>query len=60
MIYVGIDVAKSKHDCFIVDSNGVVIEDVFTIDNSKDGFHKLLSKIPVVSPESIKIGLEST
>lgn len=60
MIYIGIDVAKSKHDCFIVDSNGVVIEDVFTIENSKDGFHKLLSMIPSVSPDSIKIGLEST
>ena len=24
MIYVGIDVAKDKHDCFIMDSDGTV------------------------------------
>lgn len=26
MIYVGIDVAKDKHDCFITNSNGEVLE----------------------------------
>ena len=31
MIYVGIDVAKDKHDCFIVNSEGEVLYDVFTI-----------------------------
>ena len=25
MIYVGIDVAKDKHDCFITNSNGEVL-----------------------------------
>lgn len=60
MIYVGIDVAKSKHDCYIIDSDGTVIADVFTFENSKAGFLDLLSKIPKVSLEKIKIGLEST
>lgn len=60
MIYVGIDVAKSKHDCFITDSDGTIIADVFSFENSKDGFAKLLSKIPKVLPQDIKIGLEST
>ena len=31
MICVGIDVAKDKHDCFILNSEGVVLADVFTI-----------------------------
>ena len=31
MICVGIDVAKDKHDCFILNSEGIVLADVFTI-----------------------------
>ena len=31
MICVGIDVAKDKHDCFILSSEGKVLADVFTI-----------------------------
>lgn len=34
MILVGIDVAKDKHDCFIISSKGEVLSDVFTISNS--------------------------
>ena len=34
MIIVGIDVAKDKHDCFIINSEGEVLSDVFTIANS--------------------------
>lgn len=60
MIYVGIDVAKEKHDCFIADSNGTIIEDVFTFENSRKGFMLLLSKIPDAGSENIRIGLEST
>lgn len=29
MIFVGIDVAKDKHDCFIISSEGEVLADVF-------------------------------
>lgn len=28
MVYVGIDVAKDKHDCFIVNSDGEVLYDM--------------------------------
>jgi transposase len=38
MISVGIDVAKDKHDCFIISSEGEVLADVFTIPNNMDGF----------------------
>ena len=45
MIFVGIDVAKDKHDCFIISSEGEVLADVFTITNSKEGFEYLLQTI---------------
>lgn len=60
MIYVGIDVAKDKHDCYIVNSNGEIIKDVFTIKNNLSGFNELLDSIPNPSSENIKIGLEAT
>jgi transposase len=60
MIYIGIDVAKDKHDCFIVNSDGEVIKDVFTIPNTLDGFNTLLEAIPNVSKDKIKVGLEAT
>ncbi len=62
MVCVGIDVAKDKHDCFILSSGGEVLADVFTIPNSMEGFLILLEKIrSCVSPQdSIKVGLEAT
>ena len=36
MIYVGIDVAKDKHDCFITDSDGEVLFKSFTISNNRE------------------------
>lgn len=41
MLFVGIDVAKSKHDCCIIDSNGVIIDDSLRIPNTKEGFNTL-------------------
>ena len=43
MICVGIDVAKDKHDCFILSSEGEVLADVFTIPNNAEGFDTLLT-----------------
>jgi len=60
MIYIGIDVAKDKHDCFIVDSNGEIVREVFTIKNNLDGFKTLLNAIPSSTNEDIRIGLEAT
>jgi hypothetical protein len=45
MIIVGIDVAEDKHDCFTISSESKVLFDVFTIPNTLDGFHVLLSKM---------------
>ena len=62
MVCVGIDVAKDKHDCFILSSEGEVLADVFTIPNNLDGFQFLLEKIRCcTSPQdNIKVGLEAT
>ena len=62
MVYVGIDVAKDKHDCFIVNSEGEVLYDVFTIQNNISGFEDLLFKIKTAeqNPDKVKVGLEAT
>ena len=64
MIFVGIDVAKDKHDCFIISSEGEVLADVFTITNSRDGFEVLLQTINtctgIDAAGKIKVGLEAT
>ncbi len=63
MIFVGIDVAKDKHDCFIITSEGEILADVFTIANNKVGFEKLLQTINTctgIDGGKIKVGLEAT
>ena len=62
MICVGIDVAKDKHDCFILSSGGEVLADVFTIPNNAEGFNLLLQTIyRCANPQDkIKVGLEAT
>jgi transposase len=62
MISVGIDVAKDKHDCFIINSEGEVLADVFTIPNNMGGFQHLLQRIRDCSSpqDKIKVGLEAT
>jgi transposase len=55
-------VAKDKHDCFILNSDGKVLANAFTIPNTLDGFNTLLQKIrDSTSPaDKIKVGLEAT
>ena len=62
MICVGIDVAKDKHDCFILSSEGEVLTDVFTIPNNAEGFDTLLQTIRRCTrpADKIKVGLEAT
>ena len=62
MVCIGIDVAKDKHDCFILSSEGEVLADVFTIANNREGFETLLQKIQsCTSPsDKVKVGLEAT
>ena len=62
MIYVGIDVAKDKHDCFITNFDGEVLFKAFTIANNLDGFNDLYQKIETVMKDitKVKVGLEAT
>ena len=62
MIYVGIDVAKDKHDCFIANSDGEVLFKPFTIQNNLSGFDELYLKIESVTEDisKVKVGLEAT
>ena len=62
MIYVGIDVAKDKHDCFIMGTGGEVLHDVFVVSNNMDGFNNIFQKIQAASEsfENVKVGLEAT
>ena len=62
MIYVGIDVAKDKHDCFITNSDGEVLFKPFTISNNREGFENLFQRIESVSDDftKVKVGLEAT
>ena len=62
MTYVGIDVAKDKHDCYIVNSEGEILADVFTIPNDQIGFNLLFQTLQSVAPDlsKVKVGLEAT
>ena len=63
MYYVGIDVAKSFHVVSVIDENEVkVISKPFRVNNSSDGFIKLLTALNSISLEKYQflIGLEAT
>ena len=62
MIYVGIDIAKDKHDCFITNSDGETLYKPFTISNNREGYEELYSKICSSTGDisKVKVGLEAT
>lgn len=61
MYFVGIDISKYKHDCFIVNETGKVIKDVFTFDNTGTGFKQFFDVMSSLGdPSQIKVGFEST
>ena len=64
MILVGIDVASNKHDIFIMNALGEVFNKHFTIDNTRQGYKKLLEQISLAKEffkdSNVRIGLEST
>lgn len=62
MIYVGIDVAKDKHDCFAMNSDGEILIEKLTIINNLDGFETLYNSLMNFSDslDNIKVGLEAT
>jgi transposase len=64
MIYVGIDVASTKHDIVILNELGQSFKKAFSIRNDLDGYKKLLSEISSAkeffNDSNVRIGLEST
>mgnify|MGYP000844164248 CR=1 FL=1 len=63
MLYVGIDVAKAKHDCCIMDSDGVVHCPNYTFSNSRQGFNDFIALVKKCNGNNlnnVKVGLEST
>ena len=63
MIYVGIDVASKKHDCFIMSDKDANSNLLITIENDIQGFTKLKETIYdfiSVNDDKVRIGLEST
>ena len=61
MYFVGIDISKYKHDCFITNEAGEVIRDTFTFDNTRAGFDQFFNVLNELGdPKQIKVGFEST
>ena len=60
MFYVGIDIAKFKHDfCIFDDDTGELIVPPMTISNDKEGFQMLLNALSHLDrSQKIKIGLQ--
>ncbi|MBN2877720.1 MAG: IS110 family transposase [Bacilli bacterium] len=58
---VGIDIAKYKHDCFIMNHDGEVIRDSFSFSNDRSGFSFLNEILRTLdSSQSLRIGFEAT
>ena len=62
MFYVGIDIAKTKHDLACINETGETVITNFRFANSYQGFHQLKLKLKQLSPitQDIHIALEST
>jgi len=60
MIYVGIDISKYKHDCFICKDTGEVIVENLSFENTKKGFQQFLDLLKPYDNTNVHIGLEAT
>lgn len=63
MLYVGIDVAKNKHDLAVIDEMGTIVEKNFRFENSYTGFQKLQVRLAYLTEpfnDSVLIALEDT
>lgn len=61
MYFVGIDISKYKHDCFITTESGEFVTNSFSIQNDNNGFLKLLTVLKSLdSNQEIRIGFEAT
>ena len=61
MYYVGIDISKYKHDCFICTETGEVIQENLSFTNTNEGFNELLNLLKSLdNSKQIRIGFEAT
>jgi len=60
MTYVGIDISKYKHDCFIQNSLGEVLHTGFSFTNDLVGFAVLEQELACFDKEDLRIGFEAT
>ena len=60
MIYVGIDISKYKHDCFIMSNLGEIIVENLSFENNKKGFQQFLDLLKPYDNTNVRIGLEAT
>ena len=62
MIYIGINVTKDKHNCFITNPDKEILFPVFTIQNNRDRFDDLFPKSQSTSSDvsNIEVELEAT
>ena len=61
MYFVGIDISKYKHDCFITTETGEVIEENLSFKNTNEGFVQLLNLLKSLDDsKQIRIGFEAT
>lgn len=58
MIYVGIDISKYKHDCFICSDTGEIIVENLSFKNNQKGFQQFLDLLKPY--DNVHIGLEAT
>ena len=59
--FIGIDVAKYKHDFIILTDKGEIVQSPTTFSNNEAGFKELLDSLSKLDhSQEIKIGLEST
>ena len=60
MIYIGIDISKYKHDCFICKDTGEIIVENLSFENTKKGFQQFLDLLKPYDKSNVHIGLEAT
>ena len=61
MYFVGIDISKYKHDCFICTETGEVICDYLSFQNTNEGLSQLLDLLKSLdNSKTIRIGFEAT
>ena len=59
--FIGLDLAKFKHDCFIMNEYGEIIRNSFSFTNDQPGFNTLRDVLNSLDPSQEKrIGLEAT